>query len=71
MRLNFVITAQTNPFDSTYVEFMTKLFWNLGFYETSQLRFGGNSQTTLTRFCPLLTTYLHPIDIGGGIHIQL
>ena len=23
----------------------------------------GRSQTTLTRFCTLLTTYLHPVDI--------
>ena len=31
----------------------------------------GRSQTTLIRFCPLLTTYLPPVDICDGISLLL
>ena len=33
--------------------------------------FGGRSLITLTKFCPLLTTYLPPFDIGEGTPLLL
>ena len=37
-------------------------------FSSSQL-FWGPSQTTVTRFCPLLTTYPSLVDIYEGIHL--
>ena len=38
-------------------------------YRTSYIR--GHSKTTLTKFSPLMTNYLTPIDLGKEIHLLL